>query len=81
MEIFAFCVITLKQIRIYTCYASQYDCLNHSFVKDEHTYSKKWPEIVVERSFMSNFHFETVFRTIPCSQSKIQQSKIVVTKI
>ena len=38
MEIFAFCVITLTQIG----FRSQNDCLNHSFVKDEHTYGQKW---------------------------------------
>ena len=30
-------------------------------VKDEHTYGKKWPEMVVKQSFLNNFHFETVF--------------------
>ena len=33
--------ITFKPIKIYIRYASQNDCLNFSFVKDEHTYGKK----------------------------------------
>jgi hypothetical protein len=42
MEIFAFCVIFFEPIRI-----SQNDHLHYSFVKDAHTCSKNWPEIVL----------------------------------
>ena len=41
MEIFAFCAIIL----------TQNDCLNHSFVKDEHTYGQKWPKMAKNIGF------------------------------
>ena len=61
MEIFAFCVITFEPIIIYIRYAPQNDPLNLSVVKDEHTNGKKWPEMVVKRPFMSQFHFESEY--------------------
>ena len=33
--------------------------------------AKKWPEMVVEQSFRSNFHFETLFMLIFCHKSII----------
>ena len=41
MQIFAFCVITLEQIRIQIHQARQTDHLNLSFVKDEHIVGQK----------------------------------------
>ena len=35
----------------------QNDRQNLSFVKDEHAYGKKWPEKVVQRSFMKGHSF------------------------
>ena len=66
METFAFCVITLETIKIQTRQASQHDRLNLNYVKDEHRYDKKCPEMVVKWSFMSNFYFETVFMQFLC---------------
>ena len=31
-------------------------------MKDEDTYGKKWPEMVLEQLFKSNIHFRSVFR-------------------
>ena len=61
MEIFAFCVITFEPIITQIRYAPQNDPLNFSVVKDEHTNGKKWPEMVVKRPFMSQFHFESEY--------------------
>ena len=61
MEIFAFCVITFEQISFKIYQASQTDRLNLSFVKDELTMAKKFPERVVKQSFLSNFGFPSVF--------------------
>ena len=41
MEIFAFCVIIFEPIKIQTCSASQNECLNFSFVKDDYVHGKK----------------------------------------
>jgi hypothetical protein len=57
MEIFAFCVLTFEPIISKTCSAPQNDCHNLSFVKDEHTYGKKWSEKVVQRSFIKGHSF------------------------
>ena len=40
------------------------DCLNLSFVKDEHTCGKKWLEMVVTLSFIIIFHFRSDYRCI-----------------
>ena len=55
LEMFAFCVITFKQIQ--TCLAPQNGCLNLSFAKDIHMIDGKWPEIIVERPFDTLFRF------------------------
>ena len=57
MEIFAFCVITFQPIIIKTCKAPQNDHQNLSFVKDKHTHGKKWPEKIVQRSFIKGHSF------------------------
>ena len=62
MEMFPFCVITYDPIRTQTCSAPQNDRLNLSFVKDIHVVGGKWPEMVVNRSFVRDIHFKTVFR-------------------
>ena len=38
--------------------------MNLNFVKDEHTYGKKWPEMVVTLSFISIFHFRSDYTTL-----------------
>ena len=57
MEIFVFCVITFQPIIIKTCKAPQNDRQNLSFVKDKHTYGKKLPEKIVQRSFIKGHSF------------------------
>ena len=57
IEIFAYCVITFEPIISKTCQAPQNDRQNLSFVKDEHTYGKKWPKKVVHRSFIKGHSF------------------------
>ena len=57
MEIFAFCVITFQPIISKTCKAPQNDRQNLSFVKDEHTYGKKWPEKAIQRSLIKEHSF------------------------
>ena len=53
--------INFEPIKIQTCYAPQNDRLNLSFVKDEHTNGKKWPEMVVTRSFIKDIRFQSLF--------------------
>ena len=53
MEIFAFCVISFEAI----CSAPQNDSQSLSFVKVGHTYGEKWPEKVVQRSFVKEHSF------------------------
>ena len=48
-------------------YAPQNDHLNLSFVKDDHTNGKIWPEMVVKRPFMSQFHFESEYTNVVLS--------------
>ena len=50
-----------KNLRTLKTNFEKADGLGISFLKDEHTSGKKRPEMVVKWSFMSNFHFETVF--------------------
>ena len=57
VEIFAFFVITFTPIIIQTCSTPQNDLQNLSFVKDEHTYGKNWPEVVFQRSFIKKHSF------------------------
>ena len=55
--------VTFKPIK------PQNDCLNLSFVKDEHTYGKKWPEMVVQRSYIKGHSFP--YRLYVLQQMKI----------
>ena len=48
---------TFEPVEVQTCSAPQNDRLNLSFVKDEHTNGKKWPEMVVTRSFIKGHSF------------------------
>ena len=56
--------ITFEAIKIY-----QNDRLNLSFMKDEDTYGKKWPEPILQQILKSDFHFETEFMLIPMQKS------------
>ena len=56
-EIFVFCAITFEPIISKTCKAPQNDRQNLTFVKDEHTYEKKWSEKVVKRLFIKGHSF------------------------
>ena len=33
-------------------------------MKDENTYAKTWPEMVLKWTFVNNFYFEAVFNTV-----------------
>ena len=50
-------VLALDPIMISTYKAPQNDRLDLSFVKDKHTNGKKWPEMVVTRSFKKGHSF------------------------
>ena len=53
-EIFVLCVMTFEPIQmIETRPAPQNDCLNFSFVNNNHVDAKKWPELVLKRPFIS----------------------------
>ena len=56
-EIFLFCVITFEIIISKTCRAPQNDHQNLSFVKDEYTFGKEWPGMVIQRSFKKGHLF------------------------
>ena len=60
---FAFFVITLEPIKVKTCLAPQNDRLNLSFVKDNHIFGEKWPDMVVKWPYIS-CHIFWVHRTL-----------------
>ena len=49
----------------------QNDRLNLSFVKDNRTEGKKWPEMFVQQPFMSHFHFKSDYSFIITVKSPI----------
>ena len=66
MEMIAFSTseaITFEPIKVQTRCTPQNDRVSLSFVKDEDTYGKKWPETVLEQLFKSNIHFRSVFNS------------------
>ena len=64
MEIFAFIVIAFEPIKIQTCSPPQNNHLNLSFVKDIKVVgTRKWLEMVIKRTFVSEHNFETPFST------------------
>ena len=59
MKIFAFCDIAFEPIKIQTCSAPQNNRLNLSFVKYIKVAGKKWLEMVIKRTFVSDNNYET----------------------
>ena len=53
--------VIFSKLKIQTCEAPQNDRLNLSFVKDDHTYVKKKPEMVIEPDMHSQFYIESVY--------------------
>ena len=51
----AFCVIAFEPIELQTCSVPQNDRLDLSFVKDQHTAGKKWPDMVVKWPFVNYY--------------------------
>ena len=58
MKIFLFCFITFEPIINKTCQAPQIDHHNLNFVKDYTHVVKKWPEKVLQSSFMNSNSFQ-----------------------
>ena len=52
-----FYVVAFDSIKIFLMWALQNDRQSLSFVKVGHTYGKKWPEKVVQRSFIKGHSF------------------------
>ena len=60
MEFWAFFDISDKPIKIQTLSTPQNDRLDLLFMKDVYVGAKKWPEMVLKKSFMSSEFCATV---------------------
>ena len=64
MEFWAFFDISDKPIKIQTLSTPQNDRLDLLFMKDVYVGAKKWPEMVLKKSFMSSEFCATVSMTV-----------------